>query len=1065
MKKSMTIRPLSFFCVLFAFATLLTTGLVQAQNTSSSLRVVVTDPSGAAVGGVPISIQHAPTGRTHTITANSDGILTAVGLAVGGPYEVTVGGDYAADLMQGIYLDLDKTEVIHLTVRPVIEEVVVTAKAVTEKLAVGVGRAFDRSTLDATPSISRDFVSTLATDPKILVDNSVARGPAVSMAGQNFRFNSVTIDGVPQNDNFGLSKNASATQRAPISIDAIEAITVNLAPYDVSYGNFIGGNINIVTKSGTNEFHGGVSYFTTDDSFTGDTTKGEKVGIGDFSEDVFGFTLGGPIIEDKLFFFVNYEKFETTRPSNALTIDNIAGVTQADVDRVRSVMQSEYGFDPGPFAATDVDEDEKVLVKLDWYINDDHRAVATYQIADGDVLFDDFPTLAALQSNRYNINEKMSAYSVHLFSNWTDQLSTEVKIGYKDVKNRQISVDGSTAEFEILTPQFGSILAGGDRFRHSNELDNESDIFRIKGDYATGDHVITAGWERETKSVRNLFLPFSKGHFFFGSIDDLENRDISGGFVLYGNSNTGIASDAEANFSIDVDSLFIQDEWTPSSDLTLNFGLRFDTISNDVPITDNPNFLARRGYANGENLDGKDLILPRFGFTYDVSDRLTLRGGVGLFGGGSPLIILSNSYAGDGISRTFASFMGTFFGPPFDTLLPATVAELPDPTAAFRNLQQLIGVSAIGQTDAISPDYEILSTWKYSIGVDYLADLSRFRLGDDWELSAEVILSEVKDGYDIFEARRSVAGTAPDGRPIYDFPADADYITSNTSKGSGTVISLTAAKTFDTDFGTFDLNLGYTNQDIEEWRSYNRFVTFETLAMDPSTDLNNPGVAPSRYEVEHRWTGTLTWQKELFGENLSTASLFWQGRSGRHYSYVFGSGGVGTFGGNFLADFGSEGDNPGSQLFYVPTGVSDPIITGDPGFLADLDTFISSEGCLNSSRGSIIARNACETDWVNIVSLRFVQEINLGNSTFDLLFDIENLGNLINDDWGRIDSYTAPSNVAPAVVGLNVAGDQYILTPTTSYDAAIGASSIVSSPEIAALPSVYRIQLGVRFRF
>ena len=970
---------------------------------------------------------------------------------------------FAADVIQNIYLDLDRTVVVPFSVRPIIEELVVTAEGRSEDIAVGIGAGFDRAQIDATPSVSRDFVSTLARDPQILVDNSVARGPAVSMAGQNFRFNSVTIDGVPQNDNFGLSKNASATQRSPISIDAIEAINVNIAPFDVTYGNFIGGNINIVTKSGTNEFHGSAFYLSTDDSLTGDTSDGVDIDLGDFDEEVYGFTLGGPIVRDKLFFFANYEKFETTRPSNAQPIEAIAGVTQADVDRVRSVLQSEYGFDPGPYAASDVDEDEKILLKLDWTINDDHRAVASYQVADGDVSFDDFPTIAALQSNRYNINEKLTAYSAQLFSNWTDNFSTEIKFGTKEVENRQVSFDSSTNEFTVFTAGGGTINAGGDRFRHSNELDNESDVFRIKGDLVTGDHVLTAGWERESKSVRNRFLPFSRGQFFFFSIDDLEARNL--GFALYGNSNTGVPTDAEANFTLDVDSFFLQDEWTPTDNLTLTYGLRYDTLTNDDPITENPNFEARRGFSNTENLDGKDLLMPRFGFNWDLNDRTTIRGGAGLFGGGAPLIILSNSYAGDGISRTFASFLAPFFGPPVSDALDATVAALPSPTAAFDNLQPLIGVNPIAQTDAIDPDYEILSTWKYSIGIDYLADLSSWGIGDDWQLSADVIFSDVKDGYDIFEARRSVVGTAPDGRPIYDLPADADYITTNTSEGEGTVITLKASKLFDTAYGTLDLNLGYTHQDIEELRSYNRFVTFETLAFDPSTDLNNPGVAPSRYEVEHRYTAQLTWENQIFGDNRTMVGLVYQGRSGRHYSYVFGSNGVPTFGGNFLADFGSEGDNIGNQLFYVPTGLSDSIITGDPQFLQDLDEFITATPCLRSSRGEIVGRNNCRTGWVNTVSLRLMQEFKLPNDfSFDVTLDIENLGNLLNDNWGRVESYSAPSNVAPAAVALSGDGSQYVLSPLPGYVPG-DPTSLVPAPEIAQLPSVYRIQLGVAFRF
>jgi hypothetical protein len=1047
-------RVLAFSVVALA-ATLFSTQ-VYAQATTSSIRVEITDEAGNRVGGVPVTVTHVPTGRVISVTANDSGIATLRGLAVGGPYEVNIppGADYAADKVTDVILKLDETQVVNLEARAAtLEEIVVTAEMVGEAQTIGVGRDFDRAKIDGTPSLSRDFVSTLATEPKILVDNSVARGPAVSMAGQNFRFNSVTIDGVAQNDNFGLSKNASATQRTPISIDAIEAINVNIAPFDVTYGNFIGGNINIVTKSGTNDFEGSAYYFTTDDSMTGDKSDGVDLAIGDFEEDYYGFTFGGPIIRDKLFFFANYEKFETTRPSNTQTIDNIAGVTQADVDRARSILQTEYGFDPGPFAASDTDEDEKILLKLDWNINEDHRAAFTYQVADGDVLFDDFPEVAVLQSNRYNINEKLTAYSARLFSQWTDRFSTEFKFGIKEVENRQISVDTTTPDFAISTAAGGLIAAGGDRFRHTNELDNDSQLIKIKADYQLGDHLITAGFEQEEYTVRNLFLPFSKAQYVFGSLDNLENRVVD--FVLYGNSNTGVAGDAEANFDLAVNSLYIQDEWTPNGDLTLKFGVRFDEYENsdDVPL--NPAFTARNGFDNTENLDGKDLVLPRFGFNWTPTDRLTVRGGAGLFGGGAPLIILSNSYSGNGVTRTFASFLAPFFGPPVSDSIDAAVARLPDPTAAFDNFQQYIGFNPDGDVDAMAPDFEILSTWKYSLGAEYI-------FGDDWVVAADVVYSDVKDGYNIYEGRRTQVGTAPDGRPIYDFPAGGDYIVTNTGEGKGTVFTASLSKAWDTDFGYFDFDIGYTNQNVDELRSYNRFVGFETYAFDAQTDLNNGQVDPSKYEVEHRITANLIWSKELFGDNMTTVGLAYAGRSGRHYSYVFGSGNA-AFGGTFLADFGSEGDNPGPMLFYVPDGTNDPLISPltDAAFLADLDAFISSEGCLNGARGSIVGRNSCESDWVNILSVRLQQEIKFGNTAVDLFLDIENFGNLINSDWGRVDSYTAPSNVAPATVAID--NNQYVLTPNASYDGT--PQSVVPQPAIARIASAYRLQLGVRFRF
>ena len=1046
-----------FFAIsLVALSATLFSTQVHAQATTSSIRVEVTDETGNRIGGVPVTVTHAPTGRVISVTANDSGIATLRGLAVGGPYEVSIppGADYAADKVTDIILKLDETEVVTLAARSAtLEEIVVTAEMVAEQLRVGVGRDFDRAKIDGTPSLARDFVSTLATEPKILVDNSVARGPAVSMAGQNFRFNSVTIDGVAQNDNFGLSKNASATQRTPISIDAIEAINVNIAPFDVTYGNFIGGNINIVTKSGTNDFEGSAYYFTTDDSLTGDKSDGVELAIGDFSEDYYGFTFGGPIIRDKLFFFANYEKFETTRPSNTQTIDNIAGVTQADVDRARSILQTEYGFDPGPFATSDKDQDEKILLKLDWNINEDHRAAFTYQVADGDVLFDDFPEVAVLQSNRYNINEKLTAYSARLFSQWTDRFSTEFKFGIKEVENRQISVDTTTPDFAISTAAGGLIAAGGDRFRHTNELDNDSQLIKIKADYQLGDHLITAGFEQEEYTVRNLFLPFSKGQYVFGSLDNLENRIVD--FVLYGNSNTGVAGDAEANFDLAVNSLYIQDEWTPNGDLTLKFGVRFDEYENSDAVPLNSAFTARNGFDNTENLDGKDLVLPRFGFNWTPTDRLTVRGGAGLFGGGAPLIILSNSYSGNGVTRTFASFLAPFFGPPVSDSIDAAVARLPDPTAAFDNFQQYIGFNPDGDVDAMAPDFEILSTWKYSLGAEYV-------FGDDWVVAADIVYSDVNDGYNIYEGRRTQVGTAPDGRPIYDFPAGGDYIVTNTSEGKGTVITASLSKAWDTDFGYFDFDIGYANQNVDELRSYNRFVGFETYAFDAQTDLNNGQVAPSKYEVEHRITANLIWSKELFGDNMTTVGLAYAGRSGRHYSYVFGSGNA-TFGGTFLADFGSEGDNPGPMLFYVPTGTNDPLISPltDAAFLADLDAFISSEGCLNGSRGGIVGRNSCESDWVNILSVRLQQEIKFGDTAVDLFLDIENFGNLINSDWGRVDSYTAPSNVSPATVAID--NNQYVLTPNASYSGT--PQSVVPQPSIARIASAYRLQLGVRFRF
>lgn len=1054
----------------------------EAQTTTSVLRVRVVDASGADLSGISVTITHVPTGRTFNRLTNSAGLLVAKGLAVGGPYIVRLTDQShavkdAPSSISDIHLKLDEAGSVTLMASAdagmeTLEEIVVTGQQVLTALRTGSGRDFNLNTIQNISSLSRDFVSVLETDSKILVDESVPRGPAVSIAGANFRFNSVTIDGVAQNDNFGLSLNASATNRTPISIDAIEAINVNIAPFDVTYGNFLGGNINIVTKSGTNEFHGSAYGFYTDQGLTGNTSKGEDLAIGKFDETTYGATLGGPIIEDTLFFFVNYEKFKTTRPANTQTIENIPGVTQADIDRAVQIFQDVYGFDSGGFAETDEDQDEKMLIKLDWNISDNHRATATYQRAKGDVIFDDFPELGILNSGRYNINEKLDSYSLQVFSDWSDNFSTELKIGYKDVENRQVSIDSSTPDFLITLPTGGVIAGGGDRFRHNNTLDNTSRIFRLKGDYTIGNHTITAGFEQEHNSVNNVFLPFSRGQIAFSGLDNFEDRNADS--VLFGGSNSGITEDADAVFSLTTNSLYIQDEWLVTDDLTFKFGGRYDWMKNSDEIPFNQNFMDRNGFDNTENLDGKGMFLPRFGFNWQADDRLTVRGGVGLFGGGTPMIMLSNAYGANGITRTFAGFFAKFFdgedtGTPegfFTGLIDGVANNLPSPNAISDVFQGFLGTNPAADVDAISPDFELLSSWKYSLAFDYVADFSSMGLGDDWRFTLEAIYTDVKNGYDIYEGRRVQTGTAPDGRPIYDntdlnaacttFFNCGDYIVTNTSEGSSMVISFDVAKSFDTDMGYFTTTLGYTHQDVKDVRSYNRFIAFESYAFDPQRDLQNADLSASRFEIPHRITATIHWEKEIWGENLTKLGFVYTGRSGRNFSYIFN--GTGAFGGNFLADFASP-DNPGPNLFYVPSGVNDPLVTGDAGFLSSLDSVISGDDCLSAHRGGIIPRNACKTGWVSTVNMRFSQEVEIVQGhKVEFILDIKNLGNLINSDWGRLDAIFQPSNVPLADVAISEGG-QYVYSPSSTVTAT-GAN-----PNVARIPSAYRIQFGLRYRF
>lgn len=1048
-----------------------------AQETSSSLRGQVVDQNGNPITTGTVLVVHEPTGTSRRLTPNSQGQFFARGLPVGGPYTVTLldATEYQAEQVENLYLSLGQAENVVISAVSAgdvaaLDELVVTGASVERLLQTGAGSNYGREDIEKATAIDRDLKSILREDSKVVVDNTVDGGPGLSIAGSNIRFNSLTVDGIAQNDNFGLNKNGYPTRRTPIALDAVEALSVNIAPFEVTYGSFLGGNINVVTKSGTNEYEGSGYFLYSSDSVTGDESKGEELPVGDFREKTWGFSLGGPIIKDKLFVFANYEKFDTTRSfpfaldneDGVLTGTEIPNVTQGDVDRAVQIARDVYGYDALGFDAANDEEDEKFIVKADWNINDYHRASFTFQRSEGNLVRDFFsnPTTqtAALLSNRYNMNELLKTYSFQAFSDWTANFSTEVKVGFKTVDTDQTPVSENFAAFTVRTPQGGTIRLGPDQFRHSNILENDTRFLKIKGDYFLGDHTLTFGYEQEKVEIFNLFLPWSHGEFTFDSFADFENRTSN--FIIYGDSFSDNRNDAAADFEFTNHIAYIQDEWTILPELTIFAGLRYEVINNSDSPALNQDFVNRNGFANTENLDGNDLILPRLGFNYAFDDRTVFRGGVGLFGGGTPNVWLSNSYSNTGVLSTIGFFPRLDFAPftdifaNVDALLQANI----DDTTANQFLQQFLTENPLADTNAIDPGFDTPSSWKFNLAVDHTLDLSNWGLGDGWLVSAEGIWTSVKDAVVWRETRREVVGTAPDGRPIYNGPTTGpepadpgfDLVVDNTSKGHSSVYNFDLQKTFFTEnAGTYDFHFSYSRQNIKEVNPGNAFIAFEGFGQPATFDRNADILYNSEFEVKNNITANLTWEKRIFGDNRTLINLFYSGRSGRHFSYTFGR--TFAFGGTFLADF----DNLDSQLLYVPSGLNDPLVTGDADTLAALNGFIDREGCLSGARGSIIERHSCRTSWVNRLDLHFLQEVGLPgwDHRIELTFDIENLTNLIDNDWGRQVSFLQPFNAPVVDVAINDQG-QYVY------------SNFREPVEtVSTIPSVWKMQFGIRYRF
>ena len=437
--------------------------------------------------------------------------------------------------------------------------------------------------------------------------------------------------------------------------------------------------------------------------------------------------------------------------------------------------------------------------------------------------------------------------------------------------------------------------------------------------------------------------------------------------------------------------------------------------------------------------------MPRFGFNWAVADDTVIRGGLGLFGGGTPNVWISNSYSNDGVTVVSQSIRRPASG----------VEPRLDGVDGFDLPQEVLDAHSLlvgdGGVNAIDPGFEVPSDWKYNLGLEH-------RFESDWRLNADIILTKANDGVIWRDVRLVQIGTAPDGRPIYGTPAGdtrassvQDIVLANTSEGESLVFSIDVSRSWDTTAGRFDFQAGYANQDVEDVNSGTSSQASSNWDYNAASDPNNPSLETSNYEIEHRFTLALNWRKAFFGDYNTSAGLFMEHRSGRPFSYTFGAG---------TLIFGDPRQQSRQrQLLYVPLE-NDPLVTySSPEFAAAVNEFIDSSE-LAGYRGQIAPRNAFQSPWVTFANLRLAQEIPTGipRTRGVLTLDIENLTNLLNSDWGRLEqvsfAYAAP------VLDASIVNGQYVYRPRARETGPTPAFRSVS-----ALPSVYRIQLGVRIEF
>ncbi|HKE15260.1 MAG TPA: TonB-dependent receptor [Kofleriaceae bacterium] len=992
----------------------------RAQVTTAGLRGAVTGEDGAALELAEVKLVHEPSKNTKTAYTNADGEFAFTGLRVGGPYSVTVTfAGFRPAGFSNIFLDAGKVERIPVQLRVAEEEVIVvhadaTPKTTSQKVE------FSAKDIAELPGITRDPKDVVQLTPEAYIGE--LRG--LSIGGVNNRFNSITIDGIRQDDDFGINQGGYPTARSPIAMNAIEQIAVERSPFDVRYGQFLGGNVNIVTKSGTNDFHGALLGAFANESLTGSTINDDEVPESEFREVRYGLNLGGPIIKDKLHFFLSVEGLDATTPTSVGPSDSAAAikiddVTQADVERVRQVARDMYGFEAGD-ASRSLDEgDLKLLGKVDWQVNKQHHLTGKYQLTSGNVVQDAaaFGNNLPLTSNWYDQKDRLHAFSLRLNSDWTSNLSTEAELSGKIVDSDPSPLNG--AEFmqaSITTPDGGTITLGPDPFRQRNELDNDLLHGKVQADYLLGTHLLLAGVEFDRLSVFNVFVPSSRGEAEYASIDAFAQQMPTS--IFYSNSVDNIPDNAAASFDLGLLSTYAQDQWAVTSDLTVQAGARFEVYTASNTIAENANFVDRYGFSNSETTNGKSLVLPRGGVSYRPIQGLNLRAGTGMYSGGTPNVWVSNNYTNNGVNidSVFSDDPGVIGG--FNGRdIPAALA------------QQLM--AGDGNTDALDPNFKIPSEWKTSAGVDYKADLPTVGATG---IEANYVYSQTINGVKWRDLRRDLGslddntpiGTLPDGRPYYDFDdSDGasfnpqrgyDMLLTNTKQGRGHTASIAITKPLPFGFGVY---AAYAYQNVTEVSPATSSRSVSNYGLAAIEDPQNPDPARSNYERRNRIIGSLRYERPLIADIFrsqrlndlqSHLAIFVEMRSGQPYSYTFGDSAQGN---DLAALFGEDREfaRRNRELFYVPRGDgSDVVLDGiDP---ADFNDFLERTG-LDKYRGQIVPRNGFTSPWYKRVDLRFAQDVPgfaVGQKG-RLLLDIQNLGNLINSKWGTLEAVPFPYTV------------------------------------------------------
>ena len=1007
---------------------------VLAEQTTGIIRGSVTDESGNPVSGASVQITHIPSGSKSSTSSGNSGAFYSRGLRLGGPFKVTVTKSGQSSVRNNIFTRLGSESSLSFSLGSnSVEEIVVTAKASDfSGLGVGPGSTFNAEDISTLPSIDRDIKDIAKLDPFVTVDNN----DQLSFGGGMPRLIGFIIDGVSANDSYGLSSNAYPTNRMPLSIDVIDQVSVKIANFDAELGEASSGNIVLTTKAGTNDFHGS---FTIESSQTsGDEPFGEKADNADPDTELFSIALQGPIIKDKLFFSFGYEKYEASDPIQMQAFQS-GLVTKAEADEVIQAAKDVIGYDAGSYNKGLEEEDEKTFLRIDANVTDNQALTLEYIHVDGftESAYWNRSFALPLSSDWYKINKEYETIKFELNSDWSDNFSTRIMYSDTDVMNPNTPV-GSTSigEVGVGVASGGTVFFGPDQYRHANEIQTNRKQFEVAGYYDIGDHAITLGYKKMENDMFNMFSRNSLGEYDYNSLEDF----IAGNLreLDYRNADTNNPRDAAGRFNMDYTIIYLQDTWNISSDLTARFGIRYEEISQDTTPEYNSFWFNwtgddfRPAPRNDVNLDGEDIIMPRFSLDWQAKDNILVTFGWGEFSGNLPPVWFGGPYIDTGLGLPGNKLRARSNNLP----TPGTPASYPG-DAALALVQNEIGDTG-GYTAMMDKDFGIPSITKMSLGV--VADLD-----SGVTIRANYIHMEEEDPVGAYIGGCDPKGNAlADNRPLYGGCSYVGYLTTFKNIQPETdIFGISMEKTFD---NGLNLYLGYAHTSREMAHMMTSSIIFSSAVRMPLFDHLNPVNSPSHYEIEHSFDYALTWKGNVFGDLETSIGLNGFRQSGNPFSY--------TYRGD-MSGYRTDGEN--IELLYVPS-INDPNVIFSDGFdLAAFEQFLTDSG-LSAYRGFTVPRNSFNSPWAGTFDLRIAQQLPSGGIPGKAIFyfDIENVLNLLNSDWGGFENYTGSTSNSRGIVEAEVDDQGRYVYKTFKVD---------GEPTQNIGKSVWQIKVGFKYQF